>query len=597
MNTFLQPSLPLAQGSGTATNPWFNVANQFTPRNLHDIIRWARYITIQSPTTTEVIRKLATYPITDFIPDTVDDTLAAQIKSMFEVLKMKELLQNVGFEFFTIGNVFLSIYFPIHRSLVCPSCNTSHSAKKASWTTFKAYNFHGTCPNCGYKGVFKRQDSKSLNLDDINLIKWTPEHIVVNHNPITGESEYYYKIPNSVKQKILKGDKLFINSIPWAMIEAVRYNQDFKFDNGSIFHLRNISSGGTVEGVSVPPMLSLFTLVYYQAVLRKANEAIASEYLNPMRIVSPQPSTANSDPAIAMSLKNFRGQMEEAIKTHKRDKNYFLISPVPVGYQAVGGEGRNLLVSQEIQQAEEQILLSLGVSRELLSGQTNWESSSVGLRMMENTLFSYVSRLEDLVDWINRRVSTYLNRQYAKTTLAPFKLLDDNNYKQLLVSLVQTGKVSFTTLFEELGIEFSKEQKRLVDEQAAAAATAVEVQFQVEQSQFMAAKKASREIKNDEEFTNALEKANAMAEQLYQADESTRRSALHELKVSDYAQYLMVSKLIQDHRNSEEHRMMAQQEKQQIDENMNGNAGTSGPGQESSSAPVNPAPTGQGMTE
>ena len=43
--------------------------------------------------------------------------------------------------------------------------------------------------------------------------------------------------------------------------------------------------------------------------------------------------------------------------------------------------------------------------------------------------------------------------------------------------------------------------------------------------------------------------------------------------------------------------MMAQQEKQQIDENMNGNAGTSGPGQESSSAPVNPAPTGQGMTE
>jgi hypothetical protein len=80
--------------------------------------------------------------------------------------------------------------------------------------------------------------------------------------------------------------------------------------------------------------------------------------------VFPQPQTANSDPVVAMSLRNFVDNMELAIKKHKSDKGYFLIAPGPVGYQPVGGEGKNLLVSAEIQQAEDQILLALGVSRE-----------------------------------------------------------------------------------------------------------------------------------------------------------------------------------------------------------------------------------------
>jgi hypothetical protein len=547
MDPLLQaPVYPYTAGLFQSGNPWFNNANQFVPRNLHDVIKWARFITVQSPTTTETIRKYSTYPITHFVYDTKNDMLKKKYEDLTKQLKLKEFLQTTGFEFFTIGNSFISIYFPIVRYLVCPVCKTSYAAKQAPKIVFKQWEFRGTCPHCNATGIFIRNDVKSLNLKEINLIRWTPEHIVVNHNPITGESEYYYKIPNSVKQKILKGDRLFLDSVPWEFVEAVRYNQDFKFDKDNLFHLKNISSGGTVEGISVPPLLSLFSLVFYQATLRKANEAIATEYLNPMRVVFPQAQTANADPVVAMSLRNFKSHIEEAIRIHKRDKNYFLISPLPLGYQPIGGEGKNLLVSQEISQAEEQILLSLGVSRELLSGMTNWTSSSVGLRMLENTLFSYISRLEDLIEWIVTKTASYINMEVVKTTLEPFKLLDDELLKQTLTQLVMQDKASMTTLFEELNMDFSKEMKTMKEEKSSLAALQVEMQYEAEQAQFLAAKKAGELFKQDDEFKMALQKAQAMAEQLYSVDDNTRTIYLAQLKAMDYSQWLMVSKLLGD---------------------------------------------------
>lgn len=525
-------------------NPWFNIANQFTPRNLYDIIRWARYITIQSPTTTEVIRKLATYPITSFNVDTKDDALRKRYADIFKSLKLKEALQNCGFEFFSLGNVFVSVYLPILRTLKCPHCGTAFNAKNAPFLKFRKYNYEGTCPQCGGQGIFHRTDTKSMDPKAINIVKWTPEHIVVDHNPITGEREYYFRIPNALKQKIQKGDRISVDSTPWEFIDAVRTNQDFKFDKESLFHLENISTTGSVNGVAVPPMLSLFTLVFYQATLRKANEAIATEYLTPLRVVFPQAQTANSDPVMAMSLRNFKGNMESAIRIHKRDKNYFLVAPVPVGYSTMAGEGKSLLVSQEIAQAEQQILLSLGVSQELLSGTTNWTSSSVGLRMMENTLLSYTSRIEGLMEWITARITAYLGMEQVPVTMEPFKLLDDSVYQGMLGELAQAGKASYTTLFKEIGLDINEEMENMVKEAANTAAAQVETQYSSEQSQFLAARKGTDTIQKDDSFVLATKKAQATLQELSMAPPDQQAAFMAQLKVMDFSQWWMINQLI-----------------------------------------------------
>ncbi len=538
-----QSSLGMNNGQ---TSPWFTVANQFIPRNLHDVIRWVRYITIQSPVTTEVIRKQSTYPITDFIVESNNEDIKEKYKSVFKSFKLKQNLQDIGFDYYTIGNVFISVFFPVHRTLTCPTCKTSYNAKKAGFVRFQRWEFRGICPHCSSDVVFERKDVKSLDVKDMNLIKWNPQHIVVNHNPITGESEYYYKIPNDIRRRVQQGDSLFVNSIPWAFIEAIKHNQDFKFDSENIFHLRNVSTGSMIEGISIPPLVALFSLVFYQATLRKANEAIATEYLNPMRVVFPQAQTGNSDPVVSMSLKNFSANMKDALEKHKRDKNHFVIAPVPVGYQTIGGEGKNLLVSQEIQQAEQSILLSLGVSQELLSGTTNWTSSTVGLRMLENTMHSYVTQLVDVINWVMSKVATYLSIEVCSVSMTPFKLMDDDVFKQELSGLVQQGEASISSLFEALGLDYSEELEKVKADKVLKAKKIIETNFEVEQAEFASSKDISKRLSDDDNYKELLQKASELAGQLSSADPAAIQSVLVTLKLENYPLFILTRKIMEE---------------------------------------------------
>ena len=527
-------------------SPYFSIANQFLPRNLHDVIRWARYITLQSPVTTEVVRKLSTYPITDFVIDSEHRDTVALYKKIFNSFKLKTSLHDIGFDYHTLGNVFLSVYFPIQRTLTCPHCKTEHNAKTAPFAEFKNFEFVGRCPVCSTTARFLRKDTKSVNIDDMNIIKWDPLNISVNHNIITGEYEYYYRVPNEVRRKVMQGDRLFVDSVPWGFIEAVRNKQDFKFDKDSVYHMKNVSTGHMVDGVSIPPLISQYHLVFYIATLRKANEAVANDYMSPMRVIFPQMQSGNSDPVVAMSMKNFVGNMQANLTQFKQDQNHITIAPVPIGYQAISGEGKTLLVSQEIAQAEESLLLSMGVSRELLSGTTNWTSSTVGLRMLENTLNSYVSQVEEMIQWVMGRTSRYLGVDHCKVTLVPFKLTDDESLRQFLMSAVQNGNASWSTLYESYGIDYEDELRRIREDAAAAARNKIESDIEVERATYLASKDASERLGKDEEYKSALSRAQQLAEQLAQVDETTKRQTLNQLKLEDLATYLMTSKLLEE---------------------------------------------------
>ena len=531
---------------GMTKSPYFTIANQFLPRNLHDVIRWARYITLHSPVTTEVLRKLSTYPITDFIIDSENRDTVALYKRIFESFKLKTALHDIGFEYHTVGNVFVSLYFPIQRTLQCPHCGTDHNAKNAPFAQFKEFAFVGKCPKCDSTVRFLRKDTKSTNISDMNIIKWDPLNISVNHNIITGEYEYYYRIPNEVRRRVMQGDKLFVDSVPWGFIEAVRNKQDFKFDRDSIYHMKNVSTGHMVDGVSIPPIISQYHLVFYIATLRKANEAIANDFMSPMRVIYPQAQTGNSDPVIAMSLKNFVSNMQTNMIQFKQDQNHITIAPVPIGYQAISGEGKTLLVSQEIAQAEESLLMSMGVSKELLSGTTNWTSSTVGLRMLDNTLRSFVDQITELVNWIMSRTSKYLGVEPCKVTLSPFKLADDDSLRQVLLQLVGTGQASWSTLYESYGMDYEDELRRIKEDASAAARNKVETDIEVERSTYLASREAGERLGKDDEYKNALMKAQQLAEELASTDDATKRRTLGQLKVQDLALYLMTSKLLEE---------------------------------------------------
>ena len=106
---------------------------------------------------------------------------------------------------------------------------------------------------------------------------------------------------------------------------------------------------------------------------------------------------------------------------------------------------------------------------------------------MENLLTSYVSRIQDLINWITSRVAGYLAMESVDVSMVPFKLLDDDNLKSLMLQLVQLGKASEKTLFEELGLDWNDEQDRIKEELVTRSRLQVESQYEADQAQFVAA--------------------------------------------------------------------------------------------------------------
>ena len=536
------------QGPGAyapSRSPFFSVGNQFLPRNLHDVIRWVGFITVQSPVTTEVLRKLATFPVTSFTYSSDDPAVRDKFEEIQKSFKLRTTLHDIGFQYYTIGNVFISLYFPIHRSLSCPMCKTHYSARNAEFIEFKAYNFIGKCPKCGNTTKFLRSDVKSKNVDDMKLIVWDALNISLNHNPISGRTEYYYKIPNEIKRQVQAGNMLYLDSLPWEMIEAIQQNKDFKFAPNTIYHMKNVDTGASANGISVPPLVSHFNLVFYQATLRRANESIATDFMAPMRVVFPQAQTGNSDPVVAVSMRNFASKMEEAFVNHKRDNNHVLIAPVPIGYQAISGEGKTLLVAQEIREAEESLLLSLGVSRELLSGSTNWTSSTVGLRMLKNTLDSYVSQLDEFLAWMSGRISEYLSIDRCNVSLTPFQLTDDEALKNVFLALSQTGKISMTTIYESMGRSYDEEQERILEDAKSEARFEVRRSFEIERAKYLEGVALSKDSEDTADYKAALEKANEVVQQIKMLDPNTLQLVMNGLKVQDFAQYVLVNHLLE----------------------------------------------------
>ncbi len=532
---------------GFTPNPFFNIANQFMPRNFKEVLRWADYIVTQSPTSAEVIRKHATYPITDFLYDTDNEKIRSKYEKIEKSVKLKHSLNDIGFSFYTRGNVFISVYLPFNRMAICPTCKTMYNVANSGNVKFQNFKFTGACAkdNCGYTGIMKVVDIPSKNVDDINIVSWDPNYMVVNHNPITGQSEFYYQIPPMVRKKVMLGDPLFTSTLPLAMLEAIQHKKQFKFDRKSIFHLANVSIGKMEDGLCIPPIMAIYSLVFHQAMMRRANEAIASEHMTPMRAVFPQPTSANGDPVISMSLGGFVNNMETNIKKFKHDPNHMIISPVPIGYQAIGGDGKNLLVAQEIQLAEESILMSLGVSRELMSGTTNWTSSTVGLRLLRNTMDNYVRQIQELIDWLFDRITAFLNIERVEVSMTPFQLTDDDLLKQLLPSLLQQNMVSKTTALAAVGLDYHEELEKKVKEAQSEAKFKIQAEQDIDRAKFNASRETQTSDREDAGFAESKAKAYDTFLQIMSMDPASQQAILLQMEQQDKTMYELVMGLME----------------------------------------------------
>jgi hypothetical protein len=549
------------QNVASHSNPLFDFLTAFAPRKLKDLFRLCEYLYFNSAHIYAALQKFAIYPVTDVVYDTTNEGTKKKYERLHEDhLKIKRWLVKAAVDKYVYGNSFFSMYAPFVRFLKCPLCKTLTNAGSINYRfRLKKLTFNYSCPNCHGKaeaGPDDVVDKKISRPDKISIIRWDPKLFDIDHNPITGHSEYYWTIPKELKERVAKNNKHLIDSMPMEFLRTLRDDKIFKFTDGQIFHMRMDAPAGIEAQWGFPPLSSTIKLFFFAAVLRKANEAISLDYIVPMRIISPKVSSANADPMLTINLEHWTHQMRSSVKRWRRDPLHIMWSPIPAEVTHFGGQARALLTLGEVQAAEDNIIAALGLPKEFIYGGFSAMGSGIQLRVLENQLIHQTSDLNDLLQWITDKASKLLGWAPIKVKLAPFKFIDDVQQKALLLQLNMADPssgpwISKATLGEAFDVDPVEEREKRKQETLDDARVAAEIQVEMQKRQSELGMQARMQAQLGQQGSAydpqaMTQQADQIVQQLVGLDEGTRRSQLMELEKRDTPMYALVKLRLED---------------------------------------------------
>jgi len=440
-------------------SPFFDIGQTYLPATVKQMFRWCRYYFLVNPLINAVVSKMADYPITDIILDTEKQDLKESWNSFLnEQLRYRPFQIEIGLDYYTYGNALVSIFYPFVKILRCTRCGFEKQASDAIYR-FMNFEFHWQCEQCDHSGIAKVRDHYIKAPKGIRLLRWNPEDIDIRYNDISGEYEYYYSIPVQLKNDIIIGKKSAVESVPQLFIDALRLRKAVVFSRDNIYHFKRPTLAGKDRGWGTPMILPVLKDTFYLQVLRKAQESIALEHIVPLRMLFPQSGSATSDPYTTVNLQDWHDQIAGELRRWRADNNYIPILPLPIGQETIGGDGRALLLSQEIRVWSEHIVAGMGVPNELIFGGLSYSGSNVSLRMLENMFLGYLSDQLSLLRWVIDRTASYLSWPKVGARFKPFKMADDLQRKAYLFQLNQAGKMSDESLMADADYDSAKEDK------------------------------------------------------------------------------------------------------------------------------------------
>ncbi len=599
-------------------HPLLSQFSSSLPSNIKELFEWMEFIVNNNPTASAGIKKLSETPVTSFKYLSIEDqnesssSVEDSWKSILEdSLNLKSKLLSISYNTLLYGNCFVSVYAPIVRLLKCSSCGETIQLKQANKLkvtipkkqqesrSFSSYfadsdevktdskditekykalynkktNLRFTCECKGCKRITEHhvKDVKFKSKKDINIITWNPNMIKIVSNPISGQNEYYYQIPDDINKGVKTNDPFILSSIPMGMIEASLQKKIFKFADGHIYH----SKRETIDGISsawgmpslssaIPPFLTLM-------ILRKANEKIASDYMVPLRTVFPsQTQTGAGEMYNFMGGSDFVGKINGMLERWKLDPSAVQTTPFPIGTETILGDGKLLSLNAEIDQLESNIANALGIPIEFIKGGLSYTSQGSSLRLLENQLARLSANLEDVIQFIIGRVSVALDKEPIKVKMVPFKIVDDLQEKAAIMQLASSGQgfISTSTMLEMFNMDSGTEQKKMVADQKSQVKNQLELQrYQQEVATSIEERAKAKEQMNTSNFQSLnqqslMAEAQQYADQLMQMDDGSRKSQLDEMSKTNYIMYGVVKALMEMNQNKMGYEAQKQMEQQ-----------------------------------
>lgn len=444
-------------------HPFFDQGQAYLPTSVKNLFHWCRYYFLTNPAVHAAITKMAEYPVTPILFKTDNGTLRKKYEEVSRILKLKAFRVEIGLDYYTYGNAFVSVMFPFTKFLVCPHCGHRHSIKnkktKYKWVSSK---YQLNCHKCGNTGFARVHDQYLKSIRGIKLKRWNPEDIDVVVDQIRGDCQYYYRMPTKTINAIRMGDKSAVEALPDVFVQAARKGKRIVFSEENIYHFKRPMLSYKDTGLGMPLVMPVLKDLHYLGILRRSQEAVAQEHIVPLRIVFPQGGTATSDPYSMVNLGEWKQEVQRQLSQWKIDPNRIPVMPLPLGYQTIGGNGRALVLHNEYRVWSEHVVAGMGVPPEFVFGGMQYSGTNLTMFQLQNKFLSYIDDQRDLIfNFIFGKIASFMDFPDVDGDFRPFKMADDLQRTMLYFQLVQGQKLADRTLLEDLGFDPTLERAKM----------------------------------------------------------------------------------------------------------------------------------------
>jgi len=437
---------------------FYDLTSFVIPRDIKKLLKWCRYFYNTNPIVSGAIYKMAEYPLTEIYFKNVSETYAKQYKEIADNINLETRLLEIGLDYYTYGNAFVTPIMPFKRVLKC-SRNPDHviDAVNAKQLSVNGGKIEAFCPQCKAKVKMTYEDIPIKDPSKMKIIQWNPMSMEIGGSSIVDDVWYYYT-PSQNELKNVSRDPDYFARVPNVFIETALKKKRVRLYQQKVIHMKRATISNEFWGWGMPIVLPVLKTLFYVQMLKKAQEYVAANNMNIMRVFYPSSSNGVS-PYETLNLDKWKQQMKDDTRRWMTDPGYMVTSGIPIGYQAVGGEGKSLLLTDEIEGANQEILAGMGVPHEFLFGGLTWTGTSVSLRMLENHFLVYRNTMIKFLNKLFKQIALHLGWPIPEVGMRTFKVADDVQQKQMIMNLATqpNSRISATTVLQELGLDPKKE--------------------------------------------------------------------------------------------------------------------------------------------
>lgn len=469
-SSIFKPSNPslLDNKPGEYPSPFLDIASFMMPSSMKETLDLCTAFWMKHGLYRNAAQRVVRYFITE--PEfTQDEDSRLELTQFLEKdFKLTQTAACIGDDLLSCGLTASSLVYPFNRYLRCPECNAEHFIDNVSWR-WKKGGFHASCSSssCNFHGEMKVVDRKSLDRDRIHLQRWNPYDIFIKQHPYSKRTEIFWDIPQDIRSQIKAGDPFMVRDMPLSMLQTVRDDKVLQFAS-NFAHLETEQSIASVDlkGWGLPRLMANFAQAYYIQMIKKANEAMAKDYMVPFRLISPTSTPVNTQGPWMNQLDTelVNEQARTMVANHRKNPTSFNFSPVPMQYQSMGGEGQ--MVSPELlTQGINELLVAIGVPPAFFTGELTMQAAPMALRVLQQSWPTMQSSLNSWLEFIVSGVCRYMNWETPEDiSFREVKTADDIERRHLLLQLASSGMISKRTAFGAWGIDPQEEQGQILNE-------------------------------------------------------------------------------------------------------------------------------------